>query len=230
VHPTHRGRGIGSILLRRAEEFLAWCGCTSVSLSPYAPGYFLPGVDLERHADALSFLLRRGYSEIYRPVAMEAPLWRLSMPQWIADREPEHLAQGLTYEPYSPDLTLPLLRFTEAWFPGDWVRVVRQAMSQIVQGAPRERLSIAVEREGGDARVLGFSHFENERFGPIGVADSERGRGIGQILMFKTLLAQRRAGFRTSWFLWSDDRTATRLYNSAGFREVRRFALLRKEF
>jgi hypothetical protein len=47
--------------------------------------------------------------------------------------------------------------------------------------------------------------------------------------MFETLRAQRMSGFRTSWFLWSDDRTAARLYSAAGFREVRRFALLRKE-
>jgi hypothetical protein len=47
--------------------------------------------------------------------------------------------------------------------------------------------------------------------------------------MYQTLLAQRDAGFRAAWFLWSDDKTAARLYNGAGFTEVRRFALLRKE-
>jgi len=57
---------------------------------------------------------------------------------------------------------------------------------------------------------------------------SQRGRGVGQVLMFATLAAQREAGFRTAWFLWSDDKTAQRLYNGAGFKEVRRFALLKK--
>ena len=47
--------------------------------------------------------------------------------------------------------------------------------------------------------------------------------------MFRTLQAQRDAGFRAAWFLWSDDKTADRIYNGAGFREVRRFALMRKE-
>jgi len=49
------------------------------------------------------------------------------------------------------------------------------------------------------------------------------------VLLYQTLMAQRDAGFRVAWFLWSDDKTAARLYNGAGFREVRRFALLRKE-
>jgi len=39
----------------------------------------------------------------------------------------------------------------------------------------------------------------------------------------KTLSAQRQAGFRTAWFLWSDDRRRRGLYNVAGFKEVRRF-------
>jgi len=46
--------------------------------------------------------------------------------------------------------------------------------------------------------------------------------------MFATLQAQREAGFRTAWFLWSDDKTAQRLYTGAGFKEIRRFALLKK--
>jgi len=49
------------------------------------------------------------------------------------------------------------------------------------------------------------------------------------VLMFRALAAMREAGFRIAWFLWSDDRTAERLYRHAGFREVRRFAVLRKE-
>ena len=47
-----------------------------------------------------------------------------------------------------------------------------------------------------NGKVLGFSHFDNERFGPIGVAADQRGRGIGQVLMYQTLRAQRLAGFQ----------------------------------
>jgi mycothiol synthase len=60
------------------------------------------------------------------------------------------------------------------------------------------------------------------------VATSQRGRGVGQVLMFATLQAQREAGFRAAWFLWSDDKTAERIYNGAGFKETRRFALMKK--
>ena len=46
--------------------------------------------------------------------------------------------------------------------------------------------------------------------------------------MYRTLQAQRDAGLRSAWFLWSDDKTAARLYDAAGFKIVRRFALLKK--
>jgi ribosomal protein S18 acetylase RimI-like enzyme len=98
-------------------------------------------------------------------------------------------------------------------------------MARVLLGEPPARLILA--REGG--RVLGFVHHEGERFGPIGVAAPERGRGLGRVLMFRALAAMREEGFRIAWFLWSDDATARRLYHPGGFREVRRFAILRKD-
>jgi len=133
--------------------------------------------------------------------------------------------EGVRLRDYSPELTLPVLDFVAAEFPGDWVRVAREAMARIAAGEPPGRLVVAVE---GD-RLLGFSHHDGERFGPIGVAGAARGRGVGQALMFRTLEQQRAQGLRAAWFLWSDDRTARRLYDAAGFREVRRFAVLRRE-
>jgi len=114
-------------------------------------------------------------------------------------------------------------------FRGDWVRVCRETALKILDGAPSSRLQIALDNRGREPVVLGFSHFDAERFGPIGVDPDQRGRGIGQVLTYRTLRAQRDLGFRTAWFLWSDNKTAQRLYNAAGFKVVRRFALLKKE-
>ncbi|MCA1596776.1 MAG: GNAT family N-acetyltransferase [Chloroflexi bacterium] len=156
---------------------------------------------------------------------MEASLWALAEPAWVEVTSRSLREDGVAIEAYQAELTLPLLQFVQQEFPGDWVRVAREAMTAILRGEPAERLFVAREGE----RVLGFVHHEKERFGPIGVGSGERGRGIGQALMFKALGAMRHNGFRTAWFLWSDDRTARRLYDSASFREVRRFAVLRKD-
>jgi mycothiol synthase len=224
VLPDHRRRGIGMALLAAAENYLREQKRSLIMVSSYSPGYFIPGVDVNGYSEAMEFFSRHGYQEVYRPLAMQTSLWNWETPAWVLLREEALSHEGLKVRNYEPQLTVPLLEFASEEFPGDWVRVVREAMGRIVQGDSPARLIVAEEK----GRVLGFSHFENERLGPIGVEGSQRGRGIGQVLMYRTLTAQREAGFRAAWFLWSDDKTAERIYNAAGFRETRRFALLKK--
>jgi mycothiol synthase len=225
VRPGHQRRGTGTDLLERAEAYLHAQGRGAVMVSPYAPGYFIPGVDVQAYAGALQFFGKNGYRELYRPLSMEAPLWDWAPPGRVLEKT-EHLKrEGVRLEPYTPEQTLPLIEFVSREFPGDWVRVARETMVRILAGERPERLILA----HAEGQVLGFAHHENERCGPIGVATSERGRGLGHLLMFRTLTAMREAGFRSAWFLWSDDATARRLYDAAGFRERRRFAVLRKE-
>ena len=226
VLPAEQRRGVGSNLLAAAEAYLRGQARKIVMVSSYAPGYFIPGVDVNAYPAGLQFFARHRFTEVMRPVAMQTSLWDLRQPDWVGEAACRLAGQGVTVSSFAPRLTLPLLEFARSEFPGDWVRVVREAAGRIVaQGEPPARLIAAVE----NGAVIGFSHYENERFGPIGVAASQRGRGVGQVLMYHTLRAQRDAGFRAAWFLWSDDKTAAKLYNGAGFREVRRFALLRKE-
>jgi mycothiol synthase len=229
VAPWFRRRGVGGALLEAAEDFLRYQGRQEVWISPYAPGYFAPGVDVEAYAEGLAFLAKRGYQEVYRPISMEVPLWSFAVPDWVQNREANHRLEGVAYTPFTPALIRPLIEFAERVFQGDWVRVCRQTALRILDGDNPQRLQIALDNRNPIPQVLGFSHFDGERFGPIGVDPEQRGRGIGQVLMYRTLQAQRDAGLRTAWFLWSDDKTAERLYDAAGFKIVRRFALLKKE-
>jgi ribosomal protein S18 acetylase RimI-like enzyme len=200
-----------------------------VWISPYAPGYFLPGVDVVAYATGLEFLKKRGYEEVYRPISMECALWDFERPAWVRERELEHRNRGIAYTEFTPALVRPLIEFAARVFQGDWVRVCRSTSLQILDGDSPRRLQIALDNSQAEPRVLGFSHHDGERFGPIGVDPDQRGRGIGQILMYRTLQAQREAGLRTAWFLWSDEKTADRLYNAVGFKLTRTFALLKKD-
>jgi GNAT superfamily N-acetyltransferase len=233
VAPWARRQGIGAELLARAEGHLRAKGCTQALISPYAPGYFTPGVDVDAYADALAFLEKCGYAAFSRPIAMETDLAGASassatgvrIPEWVLQRERELAAQGTVIEPYTPQRLPALFAFLRDHFPGDWQRFARSAADRIEQGEPATRLWIAAT---GD-RVVGYSHHEVERFGPIGVAPDWRGRGIGHVLMYRTLEAMRRQSLHTAWFMWTDERTAERLYRGAGFRVTRRFAVLRKD-
>jgi mycothiol synthase len=227
VREGFRRRGAGLALVGRAEAFLRERGARSVWVSGYAPGYFLPGADLA-YPGGCELLLACGYREVYRPIAMQAELWDLRVPDWVRERADRLREEGVTIEPFRPALTLPTLDFAREHFRGDWVRWAKEAIRDITLGDDPRRLMLAW-RNPERPEVLAYSHYGGERFGPIGVRESERGRGIGQVLLYETLQAQKARGYRCSWFLWSDDRTAARLYSAAGFREIRRFAYLRKE-
>ena len=213
VIPEARNQGVGQELLDRAEAYIRKEGKKLCLASPYSPGYFQPGVDVDAYAEGLRFLLARGYREVYRPIAMETSLWDLNIPDWT---------EGVQIERTG---SLKLLEFARETFGPDWARFVRDSMTRQLDADGRTGLAVATQ----NGQILGFGHFDGERFGPIGVAETERGRGLGHLLMWDILAQQRERGCRVSWFLWSDDRTADRLYRHAGFREARRFALLKKE-
>jgi mycothiol synthase len=247
VDPGHQRKGIGAVLLDQAEIFLITERRKEVWISTYSPAYFTPGVDVETYSSGVEFFKKFGYEEVYRPLSMETST-AVEPPAWVVEKEAQALRDGVIFAEWKPELTLHLLRFAKEEFGPDWARYVREAAGAILGGAPNERLWIAYQADAKSQveeddwfgskpakpvatgpKILGLSHFEGERFGPIGVAASERGRGIGQVLMFKTLASQRKAGHERSYFMWSDDKTARRLYDSAGFKEVRRFAVLKKE-
>jgi len=226
VHPNHRRAGVGRSLIRAAEDYHRAQGRREVWISPYAPAYLWPGPELERHAEGVACLTSEGYGEVYRPISMEIDLTRAEEPGFVWEARQRLASEGVGLAPLDAGCYLRTMEFARRVFKGDWVRVVRETGSAILSGeASPHRLVVAT---GSDGRVLGFSHHEGPRFGPIGVDPEERGRKIGQVLMWETLHAQRRSGYASAWFLWSDDATAARLYDGAGFRVVRRFVLLKK--
>lgn len=225
-----RRQGHGTRLLNAAEDYLRGKGATRALVSPYAPGYFWPGVDVARYAPALDFLLANGYREIMRPLAMETRLADVKRPDWLrkkVDALQADAATSVEIRPYHPDLAPSIHDFMVAEFPGDWERWVRDAALDIHAGrAAPNRLLFAWDN--ATSSVVGMVHWNNERFGPVGTAPRVRGRGIGAWLTFAALEAMRDSGKQVGWFLWTDDKTAE-LYKEAGFRENRRFALMAKD-
>ena len=221
-----QGRGLGAELLRGAETYLASRGCTSISISAYGPGYWIPGVDPAAYPEALEWLVKRGYSISSRPLSMESDLTVLGpTPPRITDSETRLRDEGVVFAPFTPHTVLPVLELLTAEFGQDWARTARETMHNILGG---QRTATAIWTATADGRCLGFAHFDGERFGPIGVAQRERGRGIGAVLMYRALASMHSEGSARAYFLWTSDATAERLYRPAGFREVRRFHILGK--
>ena len=223
VDAEHRRSRVGTMLLDWIEEYLSLHGCESIWVSPYAPNYFTPGIDVNAYPEALAFFRSRGYEEAYKPLAMSVDL---TGPTLAAAKEGLLQRSSVTIEPFRPELILPILDFMKLEFPGDWQRHARETMGKIATGDFRsDNLWVACEQE----KVIGYcQHDNNGRFGPFGVSAKGRGKGIGAALLFKCLNAMRDKGLKNAWFMWTDDKAAA-LYARAGFVETRRFAVLTKK-
>ncbi len=226
VDEGYRRQGIATRMVEQLEAYFRDSKCTSTWVASYAPNYFIPGVDVAAYPEALEFFKKAGWTEAYRPLAMDADLVRLKTPDWVKDKEKKLIAEGVKFETYRPELIQPLMDFMREEFPGDWQRYARDAMIRITTGEYQPSHLWIAHVNG---KVLGFVQHDNVcRFGPFGVAASERGRGLGAVLLLKVMHAMRGKGMHNAWFLWTDDKVA-KLYAAAGFVETRRFAVLKKQ-
>lgn len=228
VVPEWRKRGIGSALLEAGERFVEAQGRKELLVSPYAPNYFWPGVDPQAYPEAVALLERRGYETLYSPVAMDKNLVGFSVPQEVEALQAARVREGYRFGPLTPERLYDVVAFADEAFNPDWGRAIREAVQKDV---PLDHCWIALNGEG---RVVGFALFGGydgilERFGPFGVDPSERGKGLGKILLYRSLEAMRAKGAHGAWFLWTGEATAAgQLYLKAGFEITRSFKVMRR--
>ena len=226
VRPGSRRRGAATALFDRLEETLREMGKTTVLVGPYVPNWWVPGVDEREYPQAVGFLKARGYAEVARPLSMDSDLVAYRRPPWVSEKESALREAGVCFRDFRPEIIPALFEFLKREFPGDWQRHLRSTCQRILQGesSPRQ-VQVAVE----DGRVVGFAHYEGERFGPFGTAAALRGKGIGAVLLCRTIEAMRETGLHNAYFLWTSDDSARLYASAAGFRESRRFVLMKKE-
>ncbi len=194
-------------------------------IAPYTPNYFVPGVDVERYAEGLAFLQKRGFEVVSRPLSMDANIVCFDYAPW-AEREARLQREGIAVRSMGPADIPGLLKLLEDHMPGDWLRHARELLLDISKGlGDHEQFTVAL-REG---EVVGYCQFEGEHFGPFGVRTDMQGRGIGTVLLGQCLRTMQRKGLHNAWVLWTSDELAERVYGKFGFRETRRFAVLRCE-
>lgn len=226
VLPEHRGRGAGSALLEAAFGFFNARGRREVTIAPYAPGYFVPGVDKAAYAEGFAWLERRGFREYSEAIAMDAMIGSFELDEAVRAKEEALAAEGLTVRALDWAEAASFLDFMSETMPGDWVEDARCLLQDMVEGsAPRDSIFVAVAGE----RVIGYCKFRGEHFGPFGVADSHQGRGIGSVLLARTLLQMRMEGHHAAFVLWTGERAARGVYARLGFSVSRRFAILKRE-
>ncbi|MEM0459178.1 MAG: GNAT family N-acetyltransferase [Thermofilaceae archaeon] len=221
----------GRALMEASLEYFKGKGRSEVLFSPYTPNYFFPGVDPDRYAWLLELLERHGFARLYEALSMDAQLWPdYTLPAEVEELEKKLEGEGVEVRPLETRDIYPLLRFLERSFPADWYR---HALELLQSGCEKGQILVAVK---GD-EVVGYCqywhsedyhwHKPGAHFGPFGVREDMRGKGIGTVLLARCLWEMRRRGIHNAFVLWTDEQAA-RLYSRFGFKVTRRYFIMRR--
>lgn len=225
VHPAHRRVGIGRQLFDAALARMTSLGRKRILISPYTPNYFIPGVDVDAYPEALAFLSATGWQVTSRPISMRAETTGLQVPPEILELEQRRAQEGFAVRPVRPSDLPELMPFIAQRFGWDWFRFAQDYLLELFGPGSDEICFLVATQQG---RIVGYCQQKRERFGPFGVADELRNKGIGRLLLFRCLATMLTQGFHCAWFLWTGQ-DAARLYSLAGFKPVREFAVMKKE-
>jgi mycothiol synthase len=228
VLPEHRRRGVGTALFRYAHERLKAQGRKTISISPYVPNYFTPGVDLNAYPGAMEFLTKDGFKIVDRAISMGVDLSGFQIPDEIRALERQREQEsGITIRPVTSADLPELMPFIAQHFGWDWFRHAQDYLLELFGGHDSRSICFLVARQRG--KIVGYCQQRLERFGPFGVDPACRNLGIGRLLLFHCLATMSARQIYFAYFLWTGD-DAARLYALAGFKHRREFAIMRKDF
>jgi GNAT superfamily N-acetyltransferase len=225
VEEAQRRKGVGTELLANLEHRFKKAGKRDVWVAPYPTAYIVPGVDATAYPDGVAFLKAQGYRVAYIVLAMDASLWPVQLSESMDQKEQELAAQGVVLCAYSTRWLSAFRHFLRSHVPWDWEMLAVRNLRRIDDGTfGPEQILLAVT----EGKVVGYCQYEGEHFGPFGVAEGYQGQGIGTGLLACALRNMAQQGLHNAWVLWTGDEAA-KLYQRFGFRESRRFAVMRKE-
>jgi GNAT superfamily N-acetyltransferase len=225
ILPEYRHKGIGTQMWEKAEVFFRQRNRKLISIATYSPNYFIPGIDIKEYPSAITFFEKMGFYQGAKPLSMDNPIVTYKIPEELAIKESKLREEGITIRPYKREMITELLDFMKKYMPGDWLKGIRDNLALLPIGKFKEE-QIMLAMKGNE--ILGYAQYEEEHFGPFGVRDDYQGKGIGQVLLARTIQMMHNRGHHNAWFLWTDDKAA-HVYQKVGFKETRRFVVMKKE-
>lgn len=187
---------------------------------------------MDAYPEGIKFLEKRGFSRVYTALAMSGHLWPdFKVPEEAQEIEESLRREGIVVQFLQTKYLYAFLKFLLEKFGGEWYR---HSLEMLQRGCAKDQILIAVKN---GREVVGYCQYFNgegydwerpgEHFGPFGVREDMRGKGIGTLLLFRCLESMRQRGIHHVFLLWTEERAA-RLYRRAGLEVARRYAIMKK--
>lgn len=202
--------------------------------NPIRLPWIIPGTDGHQHNNAPGIaidiplyqrMLSRGYKEGSRERAMYLDLSQYETPQWIEEKARRMAEKGHTVGRYDSARHTGLEEMVEALGNPMW--------SAEIPMAGKTGMDLLVALDGNVcAGFTGPVYPEKTGrgyFAGIGVAPQFEKRGFGTLLFYRLLDREKETGAQYMSLFTGEENHAGEIYIGAGFRVVRRFAVMLKE-
>lgn len=225
VKEAYQRKGIAKKLVTAVELALKEKGTKTITLCAYSPNYFTPGIDC-RYEAAIALFNGMGYEHTAQSVSMQRSLWDYNMAPAVEAKREALQQEGIRILPYEKKYQCQLLDYALDNFGAGWKRNALVAMQK---KEAENTVLLCVDKND---TIIGFAMRKidgNEsRFGPIGVNECLRSKGIGGVLFECMMQDMRRRGCGYLYFLWTDG-AAQRFYERHAVDVYREYQLFRKE-
>ncbi len=225
VRPDFRRIGVGTRLVRETEKRMAEHGVREITLCAYSPNYLTPGIDI-RYESGIRFFEKLGYIYKDDAVSMQRSLWDYYLSDAAKKKIQSLKEEGIRIIPYEEKYKDGLFEFLGREFGAGWLR---NAMLAVEKREAEETVLICVD---GQERILGFCMRKidgnDARFGPIGVDESLRSKGLGGVLLDMMMEDMKKRAIYYLFFLWTGG-AGQRFYERHGIHPYRSYRLYRKE-
>ena len=215
VAPSQNFEEVGSLLLQACEQHHKDGNRLTVSTA-YAPLYHLQGFSESGDAPYLTLFQRFGYCE-EKSYSRKIDLSTYSLPEYFESRKQKLAEEGIYVGPLPYNLLTDFVSPNNAFSHGNWSWEYR---TRLAHNTDLSRARVAVHNGviiGGC--IFGDPNSDNGRFGPFGMSEEYRGKGIGSLLFADCLNEMKKQGVPYAWAQWTPlTGPAATLYDNAGFR------------
>ena len=239
VHTDYRGKGIGSLLLQKLENYFRTNGkkkAQSIFFNPIKLEWYIPGTDKHDHnnspgvdmdSPAFAFMQKNGYRNQAHQVSFHLDLSDFQISEKALAKQKELINKGIFAGYYDPRKHHGFNELFDNLGTKDWNKGI---IDNLAQDKPDP---VIVAADNG--QICGFTGpirvQESGRgfFIGIGTHSQYRGEGIMSVLFELLMDGFKSSGAKFSTLFTGADNPARKTYERTGFKPVRNWAVMSKE-